>query len=151
MSSLTLPDGRTLAYADRGVPGGTPVFFHHGMPGSRLFAGLLDDPASETGVRVVVPDRPGYGRSDPTEASLNDFRADVEALADHLDFGGFRAAGFSGGGPFALACGDIERVDRVALLSALAPGADTGLFGTLATRATRCSPSSSVSPMRSPE
>ena len=116
MSSLTLPDGRTLAYADCGAPDGTPVIFHHGTPGSRLFAALLDDSVSEAGVRVVVPDRPGYGRSDPVdpaEASLADGRADVEALADHLDFDSFGVASFSGGGPFALACGDLNRVDRV--------------------------------------
>jgi pimeloyl-ACP methyl ester carboxylesterase len=138
MSSLTLPDGRTLAYADCGAPDGTPVIFHHGTPGSRLFAALLDDSVSEAGVRVVVPDRPGYGRSDPVdpaEASLADVRADVEALADHLGFDSFGIAGFSGGGPFALACGDLNRVDRVALVSALVPGADTGVFGALATRA----------------
>lgn len=135
MPDLTLPDGRTLAYDECGAPDGTPVIFHHGMPGSRVFASLLDDPGRETGVRVVVPERPGYGRSDPTEASLADFRADVAALADRLGFDTFAVAGFSGGGPFALACGDLSDVDRVALLSALAPGADTGVFGTLATHA----------------
>ena len=35
-SSITLPDGRTLSYADYGKPGDLAVFWCHGGPGSRL-------------------------------------------------------------------------------------------------------------------
>ena len=35
-STLTLPDGRTLAYDDVGDPAGTPVVYLHGTPDSRL-------------------------------------------------------------------------------------------------------------------
>ena len=37
-----LPDGRRLAYAEWGEPQGTPVFYCHGFPGSRLEARLGD-------------------------------------------------------------------------------------------------------------
>lgn len=62
--SIRLPDGRALAYAEWGDPDGRPVFFLHGMPGSRL---LMPDPnaAAEEHVRVITADRPGMGRSNP--------------------------------------------------------------------------------------
>ena len=37
MTTITLPDGRTLGYAEYGAPSGKPVFFFHGIPGSRVF------------------------------------------------------------------------------------------------------------------
>ena len=36
-TSISLEDGRTLAYAEYGDPYGKPVFFFHGTPGSRFF------------------------------------------------------------------------------------------------------------------
>ena len=63
--ACTLSDGRTLSYATGGDPDGFPVVVHHGTPGSRLFGALLSEPAIEAGVRLLVPDRPGYGRSSP--------------------------------------------------------------------------------------
>lgn len=132
-ADCSLPDGRTLAYATAGDPDGTPVLVHHGTPGSRLFAALLDTAAAEVGVRLVVPDRPGYGRSSPPPDgwTWTDWRADCEALlaAESID----RAAslGFSGGGPFALATAAGDRTTRVGLVSALVPP----LEGDLATLA----------------
>ena len=40
--SFRLPDGRTLAYAEYGAPGGKPVFYFHGSAGSRLEPAMLD-------------------------------------------------------------------------------------------------------------
>lgn len=129
----SLPDGRTLAYATAGDPHGTPVLVHHGTPGSRLFAALLSEAARDAGARLVVPDRPGYGRSSPppTGWTWTDWRTDVETLlaAESID----RAAslGFSGGGPFALATAAGDRTTRVGLVSAPVPP----LEGDLATLA----------------
>jgi pimeloyl-ACP methyl ester carboxylesterase len=39
---MELPEGRTLAYAERDPADGAPVIFHHGIPGSR--AGHHPDP-----------------------------------------------------------------------------------------------------------
>lgn len=61
----SLPDGRTLTYTISGVSDGYPVIAHHGTPGSRLFAAILSTVATEENVRLIVPDRPGYGRSSP--------------------------------------------------------------------------------------
>lgn len=128
-ADCSLPDGRTLTYATAGDPDGAPVLVHHGTPGSRLFAALLDDPAADVGVRLVVPDRPGYGRSSPPPDgwAWTDWRADCEALLSVESIDRTAVLGFSGGGPFALALGDSDRTTRVGLVSALVPPLEGGL------------------------
>ena len=63
--TVTTPDGRTLAYIERGDEDGLPVFGLHGTPGSR-FARHSDPELYERhGVRWIPYDRPGYGLSYP--------------------------------------------------------------------------------------
>ena len=104
-SVLTLKDGRRLAYAEYGDPNGKPLFFFHGMPGSRVEGELTDAVAKKLGVRVIAADRPGYGLSDfvPRRTFL-DWPADVLELADALGVERFAVAGVSGGGPYVAAC-----------------------------------------------
>lgn len=127
--TCTLSEGRTLAYAVGGDEGGTPVVAHHGTPGSRLFAALLSEVAAEEGVRLIVPDRPGYGRSSPPPDGWEwrDWRGDVASLLDAESVDDAGVVGFSGGGPFALAAAADERVNRVGLVSSVVPPADVGL------------------------
>lgn len=128
-----LPDGRTLAYTVAGDPNGTPVLVHHGTPGSRVFAALLTDAARDVGARLVVPDRPGYGHSSPppSDWGWSDWQADCLALLASEGFENVPTLGFSGGGPFALACAHGDRVTRAALVGAVVPPFE-GLFATLA-------------------
>jgi pimeloyl-ACP methyl ester carboxylesterase len=121
---LRLEDGRLLTFAEYGAPEGEPVLAFHGTPGSRLQLTALDGPARRTGVRLLVPDRPGYGASDPDpHRSLADWSADVRAIVDHLRIDRFAVLGVSGGAPHALACalGLPDRVRRVAVVSGVAP------------------------------
>lgn len=132
--TVTLPDGRQLAYATYGCEDGTPFVFHHGVPGSRVLGSLFDSVACERGVRVIAPTRPGYGRSAPFGTTLETWATDCAVLADHLSLDSFTAAGFSGGGPFALAVAEqlSNRVNAVGLVGAIVPENDSGLFETLA-------------------
>ncbi|GAA0725198.1 pimeloyl-ACP methyl ester carboxylesterase [Halorubrum trapanicum] len=127
--ACTLPDGRTLAYATGGDPDGRPVVVHHGTPGSRLFGALLSGTAAEVGVRILVPDRPGYGRSSPPseEWSWEEWGDDVGELLDAESVEQAGSLGFSGGGPFALAAASDDRVARVGLVSAVVPPAENAL------------------------
>ncbi|MFC7186649.1 alpha/beta fold hydrolase [Halorubrum yunnanense] len=127
--TCALGDGRTLAYAVGGDESGTPVVAHHGTPGSRLFASLLDDAAAEAGVRLLVPDRPGYGRSSPPpdDWGWREWRRDLAALLDAESVERCGVVGFSGGGPFALAAGGSDRVSRVGLVSSVVPPAEVAL------------------------
>jgi pimeloyl-ACP methyl ester carboxylesterase len=104
MTSIFLPDGRTLAFAEYGDLNGKPVFFFHGTPGSRFFR-PPDGITSRMGVHLICVDRPGYGLStfQPGRRIL-DWPGDIVQLADHLKLDRFSVAGHSGGGPYTLAC-----------------------------------------------
>lgn len=121
---LRLPDGRLLGYAEYGDPAGAPLFFFHGTPGSRLAGRAGAEAAAQGGVRLVAPDRPGFGLSDfQPGRRLVDWPGDVVALADALDIDRFAVAGVSGGGPCAAACAwkIPERLTAVGLISGVGP------------------------------
>jgi pimeloyl-ACP methyl ester carboxylesterase len=102
---MRLRDGRRLAYSEVGDPDGLPIFHQHGMPGSRLEHEADPEFYRSMGVRVITPDRPGYGLSDPhRHRPLLDWPSDVAELADSLDISRFGITGLSGGGIYALAC-----------------------------------------------
>jgi pimeloyl-ACP methyl ester carboxylesterase len=61
---LELSDGRRLCYAEYGDSNGTPIFVFYGNPGSRLFWGVIPGSPILPNVRLIAPDRPGYGQTD---------------------------------------------------------------------------------------
>lgn len=103
--TMLLRDGRVLGFSDYGKPTATPILLFHGTPGSRI-CGLEDWPLLEQyGIRVIAPERPGYGLSDPNPGrKIIDWAGDMAELADHLGLNTFHIAGESGGGPYVLAC-----------------------------------------------
>lgn len=120
----TLPDGRQLAYSDHGDPAGPAVVFCHGTPDCRLVDPAMAGMADQLGFRLLVPDRPGFGQSDPKPGrTLLDWAADAAGLLDALGLGPVAVMGGSGGGPYAIACGVAlaDRVSRVALLAPAGP------------------------------
>jgi pimeloyl-ACP methyl ester carboxylesterase len=129
MTSIILPDSRTLAFAEYGDPRGKPVFFFHGTPGSRFFR-PPDEITSMLGVRLICVDRPGYGLStfQPNRRML-DWPKDIIRVADILGLDRFSVAGHSGGGPYTLACAFAlpERVGVSALLSGAGPLVTPGI------------------------
>ncbi len=117
ITSVTVADGRELAYEQVGDPDGAPIFVLHGTPGSRL-SSLLQFPSrvAGAGLRLVTYDRPGYGRSTRHRGRrVIDCVADIVAIAEALGLDRFAVEGGSGGGPHALAVGARlpERVTRV--------------------------------------
>jgi pimeloyl-ACP methyl ester carboxylesterase len=110
---LTLPDGRSLAYTDCGEPADPLVVYFHGAPTSRLDLVGAEESFRAFGVRVVSPDRPGYGGSSPQAGrGFSDWAPDVAALADHLGAERFAVMGLSSGGSYAVACAALlpERI-----------------------------------------
>ena len=121
---LGLSDGRKLGYAEYGDPSGIPIFAFHGTPGSRFMFRLVHESARQLGLRLIAPDRPGFGISDFQEnRTLADWIQDVRALADKLGLDRFGVAGISGGGPYVAACAALlpERVTTAALISPVGP------------------------------
>jgi pimeloyl-ACP methyl ester carboxylesterase len=113
-STTTLADGRALAYTDIGAADAPVVIYCHGAPTSRLDLVGLEDALATLGVRVIAPDRPGYGGSSPQPGrTLAGWPGDVAALADHLGVERFAVIGYSSGGPYAVVCAALLG-DRVA-------------------------------------
>ena len=113
--SVTLADGRRLAYDDVGDPSGAPVVYLHGCPDCRLTRHPDDGIAARASVRLIAVDRPGYGHSDPDPAGdERALAADVVALADALGIERFAVLGWSSGGPGALALA-ADHPSRVAV------------------------------------
>lgn len=131
---FAVSDGRKLAYNIVGPPDGAPVVHCHGTPGSRHEPVLSGHPENASWPRIITIDRPGYGDSAQHDApSLASHAADIAALADHLGLERFSLSGFSGGGPFALACASTlgRRVRAVLLIaSPAAPLMHDPLTGT---------------------
>lgn len=128
---LDLPDGRRLGYAEYGMSSGRPVLFFHGAPGSRYQVHVdMATAAARQGVRLIAPERPGFGLSDPHPSrNLRDWVADVKALTDTLGIERFSIVAFSIGGIYALVCAhDMPaRIERIAQASGLAPADVPGL------------------------
>jgi pimeloyl-ACP methyl ester carboxylesterase len=120
--SIKLKDGRTVQYAEYGDPIGTPVFVFHGNPNSRLLWGCIPGVPFIDGIRLIAPDRPGYGGTDNVNgiSTAEQWPYDMLELADSLNIAKFFVFGPSGGGPFALSC--AQRIpDRLFGVGVFAP------------------------------
>ena len=119
---LRLSDGRQVGYAEWGDPDGLPMIYCHGFPGSRLEARLADSPARSLGIRLIAPDRPGFGISSPDPSrTLATWPNDLTEMADQLGLPAFSIVAVSGGAPYAIACAQQlgGRVQTMALVCGL--------------------------------
>jgi pimeloyl-ACP methyl ester carboxylesterase len=126
INQIALKDGRTLGYAEYGDLKGKPVLHFHGVPSSRLEGDhpRVDKIATELGIRLIFPDRPGMGLSDyKPRRSYLDWTEDVCQLADALGLKRFAVVGLSGGGPYAAACAYKipERLTGAGIISGVGP------------------------------
>lgn len=110
-----------MGYAEYGDPTGFPIFLFHGNPGSRLSWGLMPDCPFLPGIRIIAPDRPGYGLTEFKKHALEKWPENITELADKLDIDKFSLFAPSGGGPYALVCA-WKIPDRLILF---------GLFGSV--------------------
>lgn len=84
-TTLTLPSGRLLGYAQYGSPNGTPILYQHGLPGSRLEGIHLHTTALSLNIRIIATDRPGIGLSSPHPGrTLHDWASDIQFLTETL-------------------------------------------------------------------
>ena len=123
--TLTLPDGRTLGFAEYGCPSGTPLFYFHGLPSSRVECADWDDLGKKLNARIFGVDRPGMGLStfQPNRKIL-DWPSDFRHLTNHLGLTEYRAVGSSGGTPYILACARTIPKDElrgVGILAGIGP------------------------------
>lgn len=122
--TITLDDGRRLSYAEYGDPDGSPVLYFHGSPGSRLEGALTHEAAVAHQLRIIAPERPGYGNSNFQRGRrFDDWPRDVAALTTALGIDRFAVVGLSGGGPHVVACALAmpERIVAAAIVSGAGP------------------------------
>jgi pimeloyl-ACP methyl ester carboxylesterase len=127
---VRLRNGRAIGCAEYGDPGGDPLFWFPGTPGSRLAAPPDEELTRALGVRVITVERPGFGVSDPAPGrSVLDWPADFAEVADALGCARFAVAGSSGAGPYLTACALrlAVRITRVGMIGTVAPVTEPGV------------------------
>jgi haloalkane dehalogenase len=118
-------DGLRLAHVDEGD--GRPVVCFHGEPTWGYLWRKVAPPLLAAGHRVILPDLPGFGRSDkPLDSDWYSYDRFTDAMADlleHLDLRGATFVCHDWGGPIGLRLA-VEHPDRVDRIVAM----DTGVF-----------------------
>ena len=133
---VRLRDGRSMGYAQYGSGDGLPVVNAHGGLACRLDVAAADLVAVEAGIRLISPDRPGVGLSDPQPGrTVGDWARDVTELLDQIDVDRFAVMGWSMGGQYAAALGHAlpQRATRVAIIAGALPLTEPGVFDELPT------------------
>jgi pimeloyl-ACP methyl ester carboxylesterase len=112
-----------------GPAGGVPLVFHHGTPGAATPVRALERAAHERGLRLVTTSRPGYGDSSRQPGRVVvDVVADTAAVLAAVGTERCLIAGWSGGGPHALACGArLGAAAAVLVIAGVAPYGAEGL------------------------
>ena len=118
-------NGMRLAYVDEGE--GEPVFLMHGEPTWGFLWRKVMGPLLDAGYRCIVPDLPGFGRSDkPTDPGWYTYERHITSVSAHLatlDLRDVTVVVQDWGGPIGLRWA-VENPDRVGRLVVL----NTGLF-----------------------
>jgi pimeloyl-ACP methyl ester carboxylesterase len=129
---ITVPadEGRVLEALVGGPDDALPLVFHTGTPNGLVWNAPLAEAAAARGLRTVLYARPGYGGSTPQPGRLvADAAADVDKILERIGADEFVTAGWSGGGPHALACAALlpVRCLAAATIAGVAPSDSPGL------------------------
>ena len=114
--------GRHIGFSEYGTAAGTPVMLMHDVVGSRPQLPVPESHLLEQGIRLIMPDRPGVGLSDPVEDPSMDYWVEgIEHLLDHLGLQKALLMGGSIGGVYALAAAAMlpTRFERLSLVNTM--------------------------------
>ncbi|WP_430332748.1 alpha/beta fold hydrolase [Rhodococcus sp. ACT016] len=123
-----------MGFADYGPADGFVVVNAHGELSCRLDVRAAAPIAAAAGVRLISPDRPGIGLSDPSPGrTVLDWADDVEQLLDRLGVERIGVLGWSMGGQYAAGLGYAlaSRTSRVAIVAGALPLAEEGAIARL--------------------
>ncbi|MGH3259489.1 MAG: alpha/beta fold hydrolase [Streptosporangiaceae bacterium] len=129
LDHVQLPDGRRIDVRVSGPADGLPLVFHHGTPGAATPIRAMERAAHARGLRLVTTSRPGYGGSTRQPGrTVADVAADTAAVLAAIGAERCLIAGWSGGGPHALACGArLGAAAAVLVIAGVAPYPAAGL------------------------
>ena len=132
--------GRRVAYRQYGTGSRYVIAFHESAGSSRLLPNTTDR-ATNLGLTIIAPERPGSGFSDPLSAyDFATTASDVAQLVDDLRLPSVSLLGYLSGAAHALVTAALlgEKVDRVVLVAgrgpARYPSNDTGALSVLRRR-----------------
>lgn len=135
-----LKDGRRLSYIEHPKTKSLPnkratdssyqshseqqtIILLHNLMGSGLeLPPVANQILDKENIRVIVPERPGYGDSDShSNRSHRDWVDDIRQLLDHLQIDKVKVLAHSIGGVYALAMAEFipERIERVGMVNAM--------------------------------
>lgn len=121
-------EGIRLAHVDAGE--GPPVLLLHGEPTWGYLWRKVMPPLLEAGYRCIVPDLPGFGRSDKPAGDdwydFDRFTRSVTSLVDELGLEEATLVCHDWGGPIGLRLATTERGERFSRLVAMNTGIFTG-------------------------
>jgi len=112
---MRLSDGRQLSWSEQGNLNGKPVVICHSMHQSRKLRHTDTTFAIDQEIRVITPDRPGYGGSDPTASNkITSWPEDLNQLLQYIGLNKVSIIGLGLGTQFALMAAEQlgERVER---------------------------------------
>jgi pimeloyl-ACP methyl ester carboxylesterase len=122
--TLQLPDGRSLGYALYGssLPTAHQIVYLHAFPTCRIEGAILASHALALNIRLICPDRPGFGLSTPHPGrTVLDFPEDILCLVNYLQIGTFSIVAYSAATPYALACVRVIPAGRLRGVDIAAP------------------------------
>jgi pimeloyl-ACP methyl ester carboxylesterase len=124
LERFDLAGGRAVDLFAGGAGSGPALVMHHGTPSDASLWASWEDVARENGLRIFSLSRPGYATSARAPGrSVADVARDVRAVLDAFDVPWFVTAGWSGGGPHALATAHLlaDRCRACATLAGVGP------------------------------
>lgn len=116
--------GQTVSLADVGSSNGYPVLVFLGLGCVRYLAGLFDELAAASGIRLICIDRWGLGKTTSlpeSRRSLAEWASVVEEVIDSLSIGRFGILAHSAGAPYALTVANRLRTRVQGRVNLLAP------------------------------
>ena len=119
-----LPTGRSISYAEYGDPKGKPLIFCHAITGCRLMLPPQSNLMAGKRIRLIVPDRAGYGFSSPACTDpMTQWLEDMRHFITHLGVTRCCVLGYSAGGAYAMALAEAlpSIVEHLCLISSVAP------------------------------
>jgi pimeloyl-ACP methyl ester carboxylesterase len=120
---ITSPQNRKIHCRVLGS-GRRNILFFHGYPGSSKQSDLFLPFLEKYDLRILTPDRPGYGKSDVNEVvNIQEDVRDAERILDFFGIETIELVSVSGGTPFAIksAIGLGSRVKSFGIFCGLAP------------------------------